>query len=480
MKKHLLYLSLILVATASIYSLTIDTTNAHASGGSSIAGCSGSPSDGGTCLGCHGSYSMKAAPAKWITSNVPAAGYTPGTTYTITCRAISTISGQNSNFGFEITPQNASGGVVGTLANLVTSGKGSTTIASGEWVTQTSSSYTGTDSCVWSFAWTAPNPGVGAVNFYANFNCGSGDNSGSAQIYQDSLHYIQSNNPPPPCNHYYATLPYSTSFENTWVMDSCTNGAQRQPDMYWKSSIGGTTPDGDDYWHRDDYTGTDWTSPTSGAFTPTAQSGSYSARFHNSPPPAGSTGSLDLYVNLSPAGTKTISFYYLHNEASVSPFAFTVLLSTDGGKTFPTTLLTIGSTTVSAWTLETVTTTATSATSVIRFMVTDKGNMDVGIDNLSVMTSPTGMDELSANEGLTVYPNPTDGSILNGHFDNNADNIMDVSIYDMMGREVFTKQINVEAGNFSLSFPNGQLKTGIYLFAGTTKNGRVTKTIVVK
>ncbi|HVA99066.1 MAG TPA: GH25 family lysozyme, partial [Bacteroidia bacterium] len=189
-----------------------------------------------------------------------------------------------------------------------------------------------------------------------------------------------------PCSHIYTTLPYSTSFENTWITDTCSGGAQRVPDKYWSSSVGGTTPNGNDYWHRDDYTGTDWTSTTGGAYTPVASTGSYSARFHNDPSPAGSTGALDLYVNLSASGSKTISFDYIHNELSVSPFAFQVLLSTDSGATFPTTLLSIPAQ-VSSWTTETVTTTVTSAASVIRFIVTDKGVNDVGIDNLKIAAS---------------------------------------------------------------------------------------------
>src|ERR1700749_34463 len=43
---------------------------------------------------------------------------------------------------------------------------------------------------------------------------------------------------PPVCHTYYATLPYSTSFENTWITDSCSSNAQRLPDIYWKNSIG--------------------------------------------------------------------------------------------------------------------------------------------------------------------------------------------------------------------------------------------------
>jgi GH25 family lysozyme M1 (1,4-beta-N-acetylmuramidase) len=215
----------------------------------------------------------------------------------------------------------------------------------------------------------------------------------------------------PVCHTYYASFPYSTSFENTWITDSCANVAQRLPDKYWKSSIGGTTPNGNDYWHRDDYTGSDWTSVTTGSYTPTGSAGNHSAKFHNDPPPAGSTGALDLYIDLSASGTKSVKFDYIHDEASPSPFAFNVLLSTDGGNTFPTTLLTITSAQMSTWTTQTFTTSATSATSVFRFIATDKGTHDVGIDNLSITTqSTTDITNISSSDyQVTVYPNPNNG-----------------------------------------------------------------------
>jgi len=241
---------------------------------------------------------------------------------------------------------------------------------------------------------------------------------------------------PPVCHTYYASLPYTKSFETAWLTDSCANAAERLPDIYWKSSVGGTTPDGDDYWHSEDYTGSDWTSVTTGSYTPAASAGNHSARFHNDPPPAGSTGALDLYIDLSTAGAKNIQFDYIHNEASPSPFAFNVLLSTDGGSTFPTTLFTISSTQVSTWTTQTFTTSATSATSVLRFIATDKGAHDVGIDNLSIATLTTTDIANSTSEEyqIAVYPNPN-----NGEFNvavNDASKQLSVELYNNLGQFV--------------------------------------------
>ena len=271
----------------------------------------------------------------------------------------------------------------------------------------------------------------------------------------------------------YAALPYATSFENNWLNDSCSGGSQRLPDKYWRSSIGGTTPDGDDYWHRDDYTGTDWTTPTNGQYTPTGSNGTYSARFHNDPPPAGSTGALDLYLDLSATGSKTISFDYLHNEVSPSPFAFNVLISTDGGSTFPTTLLTITSAQISAWTTQTLTTSATSATSVLRFIVTDKGTNDVGIDNLNVSVTPAGIEALSGDiSAVSAYPNPfrqgftVDYTLL-------KDEIVNIFIIDIFGRKIPVYSSSESAGNHKTGIDCSTLNLakGIYVLQVQTVNG---------
>lgn len=193
MKKHLLKLSVALVFGGVVFFAGIQTTASHTAGGTSISGCSGSKYDEanltGDCSSCHAAVQGR---VNWIRTNIPNTGYIPGTTYTITCVSQCKTSGHNSSFGFEFTPQNQSTGkVIGTLANITTSGKGSTTIASSEWITHTGTSYTGTDSCVWSFKWTAPTPGVGAVPFYAAFNCGSGTSQSSGWIYLDSTHVPQ-------------------------------------------------------------------------------------------------------------------------------------------------------------------------------------------------------------------------------------------------------------------------------------------------
>lgn len=68
------------------------------------AGMTGSPGDGDNCTSCHGGTATTTA--SLITSNIPASGYIPGTTYTITATNSLTGSGK---MGFEVSPQNVAG-----------------------------------------------------------------------------------------------------------------------------------------------------------------------------------------------------------------------------------------------------------------------------------------------------------------------------------------------------------------------------------
>ncbi|MES2286614.1 MAG: choice-of-anchor V domain-containing protein [Bacteroidota bacterium] len=140
----------------------------------SPAGRTGSPGDGVSCAasGCH---SGGATPqVGLITSNIPIEGYSPGQTYTIT--GTITTSGK-TKFGFQISPQNTTGSLKGSL--ILTNTSATQLVGSGKYVTHKS---TGTSfpsgTATWSFDWTAPVAGSGALTFYGAFN--SSNNNGSS------------------------------------------------------------------------------------------------------------------------------------------------------------------------------------------------------------------------------------------------------------------------------------------------------------
>ena len=177
----------------------------------------------------------------------------------------------------------------------------------------------------------------------------------------------------------YATLPFSETFESTWLSLDNTND---EPSTSWVN----VPATGNNSWRRsDNTTGGGWTSP-SGVFSPLGSnaggaSSSYSAMFNNYWCNA-ITGALYLYVNL-PVGTKTISFDYINSDAE----ALSVAVSVNGGVSW-TSIASI--TTQTTWATKTYTTTLASPTAMIRFQVTGNyGSYEMGIDNVNVCLNPT-------------------------------------------------------------------------------------------
>ena len=179
MKKIYFFFASILVVAGS---LLLDNTSTHSRSNGSPESASGSPSDGVTCARstCH--TGTATAQDNMITSNIPAAGYIPGQTYTIT---VSITQAGINKFGFSISPQNSSGAVLGSLV-ITNTAQTQLKNVGHQYVTHTSAGNAGTGSKTWSFDWIAPTVGTGAVPFYAAVNAANGNgNTSDDQIYTD-------------------------------------------------------------------------------------------------------------------------------------------------------------------------------------------------------------------------------------------------------------------------------------------------------
>jgi hypothetical protein len=122
-------------------------------------GHTGSPGDGKNCTFCHGGTAQSISEV--FSSNIPASGYTPGETYVITV-----ATNGSGRKGFQVSPQNISGTLLGTL----TAGIGNQLTGGGKYITH--SSGVTSPSAQWSFSWTAPPTGTGNVVFYGAFVIG--------------------------------------------------------------------------------------------------------------------------------------------------------------------------------------------------------------------------------------------------------------------------------------------------------------------
>ncbi len=172
MKKIIYSMLAVMVLTISISGFNTAISNPDGA----PAGRTGSPGDGGaTCQasGCHSG--SPATVANIITSNVPVTGYVPATTYTITV----TVTGTGKK-GFQVSPQNTAGTLLGTL----TAGTG-TKIVSTKYVTHTSAK--NTSSAVWTFQWKAPAAGTGNVTFYGAFAITTGTTKKSTLVLKEDV-----------------------------------------------------------------------------------------------------------------------------------------------------------------------------------------------------------------------------------------------------------------------------------------------------
>jgi len=185
------YKLLLALAVLCIGAIILDSSQkAYSNAAGAPAGCSGSPADGNTCAasGCHTGSNVSKING-WITSNIPAGGYTPGTTYLITAKAIYIGRGK---FGFEVSPQDLSGNIIGTLQSINAAAK----LRGPGYISHTTSGNTGTDSLIWTFNWKAPAAGTGGFTFYGAFNCANNDgNTGGDLIYTSTLKVTEAPSP---------------------------------------------------------------------------------------------------------------------------------------------------------------------------------------------------------------------------------------------------------------------------------------------
>ena len=170
---------LVLIGISTFLTLILSFNNVQ----SKLTGAPGAyandPASGNaTCTSCHfvaGGAVINNSIAN-ITTNIPASGYVPGTTYTITANV---VYASKTRFGFEVTPQNSAGAQKG---NIIITDATNTKIVNTKYVTHTASGNSGSGSRSWSFNWTAPVAGSGAVTFYGAFVVGNNNNSDSGDL----------------------------------------------------------------------------------------------------------------------------------------------------------------------------------------------------------------------------------------------------------------------------------------------------------
>jgi len=180
--KKVFFSVIAIISVTTFYSFSTGGEDTNSTGGAPAGTC-GDPASGfATCKGCHISSFGPSFQTGWITSNVPPTGYIPGNTYTVT--ATITRPG-HAKFGFQASPQNSAGTLLGTLSTI--SG-GTQLVGTGKYVTHTNTGTSGSGTRTWNFGWTAPSSGTGLVTFYGAFNASNANGgSGGDSIFTSML-----------------------------------------------------------------------------------------------------------------------------------------------------------------------------------------------------------------------------------------------------------------------------------------------------
>ncbi|MBF9142860.1 fibronectin type III domain-containing protein [Hymenobacter properus] len=275
---------------------------------------------------------------------------------------------------------------------------------------------------------------------------------------------------PPPAAAAYATLPVNEGFEGPWLSVGAVRDA---PSNNWRN----TPASGNQSWRReDDGASANWLTNL-GVYPGGGSQSAHSARFNSYDAPLGTTGTLDLYVNLSAAGAKTLTFDYINLSGTD---VLDVLVSTDGGATFgPAPVLTVGvSPTI---TRQTATIASTSATTVIRFRATsDYGpaTSDIGIDNVQLaLVSATRNEALAATVGL--YPNPAHGSFTLA-VPAGPLGAASATLLNALGQVVQARPLHLPATGGTAEFNLRGLTPGVYSLRLQTGEALVMKRVVVE
>ncbi|MGY8951081.1 MAG: choice-of-anchor V domain-containing protein [Flavobacteriales bacterium] len=168
MKKLLLFTSVILGLIIMTYPKAITGF-----AGGSPGGKTNSPMDGQNCTACHAGSINSGQGSVTITSDIPASGYIPANTYTIT---VESSHPSYTKYGFELTAEsfgNKTGGF--TIVNS----SQTKLINGGNAVTHKIGGTLGSASKTWSVNWTAPAAGNMSVDFYATSVTANGNSQNS-------------------------------------------------------------------------------------------------------------------------------------------------------------------------------------------------------------------------------------------------------------------------------------------------------------
>ena len=176
MQKSLLFFSITIALAIFFY-----PTTSNSNGTGSPGGKTNSPNDASNCTGCHSGTINSGIGTATITTNIPASGYSIGSTYTIT---LTGVKASCTKFGFEITAENWNS----KSGNFMITDNTTKLVNANNAVSHKSSGTSGNTTKSWTMDWTPTANSIGNTTFFSAlmFSNANSNNNGD-NVFTTSL-----------------------------------------------------------------------------------------------------------------------------------------------------------------------------------------------------------------------------------------------------------------------------------------------------
>ena len=176
MRKYLLLIPITIALAIFFY-----PTTSNSNGTGSPGGKTNSPNDASNCTGCHSGTINSGIGTATITTNIPASGYSIGSTYTIT---LTGVKASYTKFGFELTAEN----INSKSGNFMITDNTTKLVNVNNAVSHKSSGTSGNTTKSWTMDWTPTSNSSGNTTFFASlmFANGNGNYNGD-NVFSTSL-----------------------------------------------------------------------------------------------------------------------------------------------------------------------------------------------------------------------------------------------------------------------------------------------------
>lgn len=162
------------------------------------------------------------------------------------------------------------------------------------------------------------------------------------------------------------------------------------------------------------------------------------------------------------------------NVAPVSTANVNILLSTDGGLTFPITLVANTPNDGSQ-----VITVPNVVSSTCRIMIEAVSNIFIAVNTTEfAVNNNLGTSDFGGLKNFKLYPNPNAGN-FNIEFNSATSNDINIGMYDISGRQIFAKNYP-NTGTFSQNLQLNNVQAGVYLLNITDGDQKEIRKIIIE